>query len=175
MVSEPQLADRHEQAFRREEVVAVSDQELHGGHIDPTDGAVIDPRDVPPNRFIVAPRAWLACRAGDADPERFVVDPGLGIPRTRSWPYLVHNLLQDLAALNKHEMALWDWWGLAENTDLTADQLDVLDRVADVMASGEATVDDVRDLYDRDELQVPSVVTSYSPAADAPLRVSVAR
>ena len=46
-------------------------------------------------------------------------------------------------------------------------------RVADVMASGEATVDDLRDLYNRDELRVPSVVTSYSPAADAPVRVSV--
>jgi hypothetical protein len=43
------------------------------------------------------------------------------------------------------------------------------------MASGEATVDDLRELYNRAELRVPSVVTSYSPAADAPVRVSVAR
>jgi hypothetical protein len=151
------------------------DPERHDGHVDPTDGAVIDPLDVPPDRFIVAPRAWLACRAGDADPERFVVDPGLGIPRTRSWPYLVHNLLQDLAALNKHEMVLWDWWGLAESDELTADHLALLDRVADIMVSGAATVDDLRDLYNRAELRVPSVVTSYSPAADAPVRVSIAR
>jgi hypothetical protein len=151
------------------------DPERHDGHVDPTDGAVIDPLDVPPDRFIVAPRAWLACRAGDADPERFVVDPGLGIPRTRSWPYLVHNLLQDLAALNKHEMVLWDWWGLAESDEFTADHLALLDRVADIMVSGAATVDDLRDLYNRAELRVPSVVTSYSPAADAPVRVSIAR
>jgi hypothetical protein len=150
------------------------DPELHDGHVDPTDGAVIDPLDVPPDRFIVAPRASVACRAGDADPERFVVDPGLDIPMTRSWPYLVHNLLQDLAALNKHEMVLWDWWGLAESNNLTADRLALLDRAAEVMASGEATVDDLRDLYNRAELRVPSVVTCYSPAADAPVRISVA-
>ena len=149
------------------------DPELHDGHVDATDGAVIDSLDVPPDRFIVAPRAWLACRAGDADPERFVVDPSLDVPRTRSWPYLVHNLLQDLAALNKREMVLWDWWGLAECEELTADHLALLDRAAEVIASGAVTVDDLRDLYNRAELQVPSVVTSYSPAADAPVRVSV--
>ena len=35
-----------------------------------------------------------------------VGDPGLDIAMTRSWPFLVHNLLQDLAALNKYEMVL---------------------------------------------------------------------
>jgi hypothetical protein len=151
------------------------DPELHEGHVDPTDGAVIDPLDVRPDRFIVAPQAWLACRAGGADPERFVVAPDLELPKTRSWPYLVHNLIQDLAALNKHEMVLWDSWGLAESEDLSADQLGLLDRVAEIMVGGEATVDNLHDLYGRDEFRVPSVVTSYSPAADAPLHVSVAR
>jgi hypothetical protein len=86
----------------------------------------------------------------------------------------VHNLLQDLAALNKQELVLWDWWGLAESNDLSADHMALLDRVAQGMASGEATVADLRDLYNRAELRVPSVVTSYSPATDAPVRVSVA-
>jgi hypothetical protein len=151
------------------------DPELHEGHRDPTDGAEIDPLDVPADRFIVAPRAWLACRAGAADPARFLVDPGLDIPQTRSWPYLVHNVLHDLAALHKQEMVLWDSWGLAESDELSAEQLDLLDRVAEVMVSGTATVDDLRELYDRAELQVPPVVTSYSPAAEAPLRVATAR
>jgi hypothetical protein len=43
------------------------------------------------------------------------------------------------------------------------------------MVSGTATVEDLRELSSRVEFQVPSVVTSYSPAADAPLRVDVAR
>ena len=44
---------------------------------------------------------------------------------------------------------------------------------------GDATVlymvGDLRVLYDQDEFRVPSIVTSYSPAAEASLRVSVAR
>jgi hypothetical protein len=149
------------------------DPELHDGHVDPTDGAVIDPLDVSPDRFIVAPRAWLACRAGDADPARFVVDPGLEIPQTRGWPYLAHNVLHDLAALNKQEMVLWDYWGLVEGTELTQEHLDLLDRTATIMTSDEATIDDLRELYSHADLRAPSVVTSYSPAAEAPLRVAV--
>ena len=151
------------------------DPELRDGHRDPTDGAVIAPLDVPADRFITAPRAWLACRAGTADPARFVVHPTLDVPQTRGWPYLVHNLLHDLAALNKQEMVLWDSWGLAERDELTADQLELLDRAAAIMVSGTTTSDDLRDLASRAELQVPSEVTSYSPAADRPLRVVVRR
>lgn len=167
-----EIAEVWDAAERRWRLV---DPELHEGHRDPTDGAVIDPLDVPADRFIVAPRAWLTCRAGEADPSRFVVDPGLGIPQTRGWPYLVHNLLHDLAALNKQEMVLWDSWGLAERSDLSAEQLDVLDRVAEIMVSGTATVEDLREICSRAELRAPSVITSYSPAADAPLRVALAR
>jgi hypothetical protein len=75
------------------------DAELRDGHVDAA-GRVIDPLDVPRDRFIVGPQAWLACRAGEADPERFVVAPDLEIPETRGWPYLMHNLIHDLAALN---------------------------------------------------------------------------
>lgn len=151
------------------------DPELHEGHVDPTDGAVVNPLDVDRERFIAAPQAWLACRAGRADPERFVVAPELEIPMTRSWPYLVHNLIHDLAALNKQEMVLWDFWGLAESEHLSAEQLDLLDTVARIMVGGEVAVNDLRDLYAREEFRVPSVVTSYSPAAEGPLRVSIAR
>lgn len=151
------------------------DPELLDGHLDPSDGAAIDPLDVPADRFIVAPRAWMACRAGEADPARFVVDPGLEIPQTRGWPYLVHNLLHDLAALNKQEMVLWDTWGLAERDELAAAHLDVLDRAARIMVSGMAAADQLRELDSREELGVPATVTSHSPAADAPLLVAVER
>jgi hypothetical protein len=151
------------------------DPELHDGHRDPSDGEVIDPLDVPADRFIVAPRAWMACRSGEEDPARFVVAPDLEIPQTRGWPYLVHNLLQDLAALNRQEMVLWDTWGLAECEELTPAHLDVLDRAAEIMASGAATADELRGLYGHAELGVPATVTSYSPAANAALCVAVVR
>jgi hypothetical protein len=124
----------------------------------------------PPHHRLVG-----CCRAGAADPERFVVAPDLLFPMTRSWPYLVHNLIHDLAALNKHEMVLWDAWGLADRDDLSADQLDLLDRVAEATASGQSSLADLRALYDLDEFRVPPVVTSYSPAADIPLRVRMER
>jgi hypothetical protein len=78
---------------------------------------------VPRDRFLVAGRAWQSCRAGDADSETFMVDPSLDLDTTRSWPYLQHNLIHDLAALNKTEMLLWDAWGLAD--ERSTDQHDL--------------------------------------------------
>ncbi len=154
------------------------DPGLGEGHVDQADGMVIDPLDVPADRFIVAPGAWLACRDGDADPERFVVAPDLEEPQTRGWPQLVNNLIHDLAALNKREMVLWDVWGLIESSDageLTADQLELLDRLAKVTSSDDPAPEELRGLYDRDEFRVPPVVTSYSAAASEPLRVRLER
>ena len=87
----------------------------------------------------------------------------------------MHNLLHDLAALTKQEMVLWDWWGLAERTELSAEELAVLDQVAQSMVSDRATIDDLRRLAGRAELAVPSEVTSYSPAMDTPVRVPAVR
>jgi hypothetical protein len=55
---------------------------IDDGHTDPVDGARFDSRDVPPDRFLTAPRAWQLARSGAVEPERFVLDPGLGIPAT---------------------------------------------------------------------------------------------
>lgn len=55
------------------------DPELGDDHVDPTDGARVDPLDLPRDRFLVAGVAWQACRRGEADPERFLVDPGLEV------------------------------------------------------------------------------------------------
>jgi hypothetical protein len=149
------------------------DAELHHGHRDPNDGALLDPLDVPPDRFIVAPQAWLACRAGEADPARFVVHPDLNIPDTRGWPYLRHNLIHDLAALNGREMILWDDWGLTEVAEPDAAQLALLDRTAAALVDPALSLATLEALYDRDEFRVPPTVTSHSPAADKPLRVAL--
>jgi hypothetical protein len=140
------------------------DAELRDGHVDAA-GRVIDPLDVPRDRFIVGPQAWLACRAGEADPERFVVAPDLEIPETRGWPYLMHNLIHDLAALNAREMLLWEDWGMTMHQfPLPEDQLALLDRAAGTMTSPDSTLEDLRHLYERDEFRVPEMVTSFSPA-----------
>lgn len=86
--------DEHEQRWR------LVDAELHEGHVDPTDGTALDPHDLPRDRFITGSSAWAMCRAGEADPEKFLVSPDLEISGTRGWPYVMHNLVHDLASLN---------------------------------------------------------------------------
>src|SRR5699024_5127739 len=68
------------------------DPELHAGHVDPTDGLPVDPLDLPRDRFLVGPDAWLRCRNRGEDPQRYLVSPFLDIPETRGYPYLLHNL-----------------------------------------------------------------------------------
>ncbi len=146
------------------------DVELAAGHADPNDGAVLDAFDLPRDRFVTANDAWNNCRAGALDPERFAVHPEEA-PELRSWPYLRHNLMLDLAALNNHEMLLWDVWGIDPQDDQTADlspgDLALLDEVA-----AATTFDTRRQLFTRDDLRVPPVVTSYSPEhGDHPVQV----
>jgi hypothetical protein len=150
------------------------DPELGDDHADPTDGSHVDPLDVPRDRFLVAASAWQACRKGEADPTTFLVDPGLDIEDTRGWPYLRHNLVHDLAALNKVEMLLWDGWGLIERERLSERDLQLLDHLAQTTSSEDAPFDELRRLYQAEEgLQVPSAVTSYSPASQAPRTVTL--
>jgi hypothetical protein len=149
------------------------DPELADDHVDPADGSRVTAEDLTAGQFVTGPAAWLACRSGRADPARHVVDPSLDIPAIRGWPFVRHNLIHDLAALAKHEMVLWDNWGWTEpDRDLTPEQLAVVDELA-AMTSGEPAVAQIEAFYGREGLRVPAQVTSYSPAHQAPLRVTV--
>jgi hypothetical protein len=150
------------------------DAELDDDHIDPNDGAQVDPLDVPRDRFLVAGTAWQRCRAGDADPETFLVAPDLDIEDTRSWPYLRHNLVHDLAALNKLEMILWDSWGLIGQEQLAERELELLDRAARATVSADPDLSELRRLYDDEPvLKVPATVTSYSPLGGEPRKIAL--
>jgi hypothetical protein len=143
------------------------DSEIQG----PPLGARFDPTDVPRERFIVGGLAWRMCRDGRADPETFLVDPELEIEDTRGWPYLLHNLIHDLAALNKTEMILWDEWGLIGKEPSEVD-LGLLDRVATLTLAAGETFPEVRSIYETTPgLKVPTAVKSYSPAGSEPLEV----
>jgi Transglutaminase-like superfamily len=149
------------------------DAELAEDHLDPGDGTRVDPEDLRPSQFVTGPAAWLACRSGRADPARHVVDPGLDLPATRGWPFVRHNLIHDLAALTRHEMVLWDNWGWTEPAaDPDAGQLAVLDQLATI-TSRDVAVEEIEQLYARAGLRVPAQVTSYSPAHDTPLLVTM--
>ena len=148
--------------------------EIDAGHTDPVDGASFDALDVPPDRFLTAPRAWQLARSSAIDPERFVTHPDLEIPATRGWPWLRHNLVHDLAALNKTEMLLHEVWGVDSRTPPAPGQLAVLDELAALTGQPSPPLADLRSAYRRPEFVVPDTVTSYSPArTDVPAVVDV--
>jgi transglutaminase superfamily protein len=139
--------------------------EIDDDHTDPVDGASFDVLDVPPDRFLTAPRAWQLARSGGLDPERFVVAPALEIPTTRGLGQLRRNLVRDLAALNKTEMLLWEDWGVQDSrTPPGPGELPVLDELATLTGQPSPPLAGLRSAYRRPEFVVPDTVTSYSPA-----------
>jgi len=150
------------------------DAQLGDDHRDPNDGERIDPLDVGRDRFLVAGEAWRRCRGGEADPERFLVGPDVDVPGTRSWPYIAHNLVQDLANLNKVEVLLWDYWGIMLRERFEPGDLELFDRLADLTASGDPDLAQLRQLYAAaPELQVPATVTSGDPLGGPPRQVAL--
>lgn len=137
-------------------------------------GGAFDPLDVPPDRFVTGPRAWLAARSGQIDPDRFVVAPDLDEPYTRGWLSLRHHVVQDLAALNKAEMLVWDQWGILDEDDPLS-RAELLDRLAHMTSQSDCSVTELTHWAGQDGLRVPSSVTSYSPAHPSPLHVDVSR
>ncbi|MFI5782074.1 transglutaminase-like domain-containing protein [Nocardia sp. NPDC051570] len=131
-----------------------------------------DVLDVPRDAFLTGPRAWLECRSEARDAGRFVVSPDDPLPMLRSWPQLRHNLVQDLAALNKYEMILWDVWGLLEETPIISDeQAAKLDALAELLGSVDIATDRIENAFTDAALNVPEVVTTFSPAEPVPTRI----
>lgn len=123
----------------------------------PASGDPINPLDVPRARFLPGLDAWRQTRSGALDPDSFVVAPELTVPELRGVPYLWHNVVHDLAALNRYEMVLWDVWGidLVEVNEIGAA---TLDRVA-----AASTLDEWQQHFQLSEFSVPQEVLSYSP------------
>ncbi len=149
--------------------------EVGADHTDPTDGTELDVLDVPRNRFLVGPDAWLACRSGEPDASRFVVAPELTEPFLRGWPYLLHNLVLDLAALNRHEMILWDGWGVMAGTEEEVGEATAarMDGLAALLADPAMGLDAIRAAFAADDVRVPPVVTSLAEPGGPPTRVAL--
>jgi hypothetical protein len=138
--------------------------QLPAGFVDAVTGQPLAVLDVPRDRFLTGPGAWQRARAGEVDPETFVVAPDLYEPPLRSWPYLRHNLVVDLAALGGHDMILWDDWGILESR-FSTDDLPLLDELATTTVDPEAVDPDVvAEWLRHDAVRIPDSVTSYSPA-----------
>jgi hypothetical protein len=118
-----------------------------------------DPLDVPRDQFLVGGRAWQLCRSGAVDPETFGLAPEL--PQPRGLSFVRGHVVQDLAALNKMELLLWDVWGLMR-AELDA-ELALLDEVAERTQAADGFAG-ARRLYATPGLAVPSRVWCLSPA-----------
>ncbi|KAB2348303.1 transglutaminase domain-containing protein [Actinomadura rudentiformis] len=146
--------------------------EFPDGYTPPGEDTPLDLTDVPRDRFLAGSEAWELCRAGKIDPERVSVGPGFDLPFLKSWPYLVHNLVFDLAALNKVEMLLWDGWGMIDTTDAPDEAtFERMDRLAALVNDPAVTLDRIQAAYDDPDLRVPPVVSSYPPPDNQRIQV----
>jgi hypothetical protein len=133
-----------------------------------------NPMDVPRDRFVVAGAAWRAIRSGAADPQTFGVHLPDAPALTGAW-FVAHDVLLDLAALNKTETLLWDVWGAgaASDAELTEEISALYDQVA-ALTHADVPFAEVRKLFtEHDDLRTPATIRSlaqYTGPADVTLR-----
>ncbi|MFH8801400.1 transglutaminase-like domain-containing protein [Streptomyces sp. NPDC017936] len=128
-----------------------------------------DPLDVPRDRFLVAGRAWRACRAGEADPGTFGV---WADPRLRGGWLVLNSVVLDLAARGGTEPLPWDGWGLSpvgrhaallEEPGGPAGVLGADDLALVDAAAAARTDEEVRRLSSDPRLAVPREILSLAP------------
>lgn len=154
-----EIWDETEQRWR------LVDAELPEGFM-PASEEPFDPTDIPRDRFLPGHDAWRRVRSGELDAQFFVVSVEIAVPELRGIPYLWHNIVQDLAALNRHEMVLWDVWGI-DLVPVNDDGAALLDEVAET-----TRLSDWQRYFERDEFRLPEEVLSFSPhQPEPPLRV----
>lgn len=107
-------------------------------------GITFDTLEMPPGQFVLGGQAWQMCRRGEANPDDF------GIFDMYGWDFVKNNLLLDVRALNKVELLPWDVCGLATvpMTDLSPEQIALLDRAAELSLGGNETFAELRALHD---------------------------
>ncbi len=112
-----------------------------------------DPLDMPSGPFLPAGQAWLMCRQGKADPDKF------GIFEWHGWDFIRGNVYRDLLALNKIEVLPWDSWGLLNRqvSQLSDVELSQLDLVCKSTLAGDDAYPDIRAAHeDNPDLNVPA-------------------
>ena len=115
-----------------------------------------DPLDVPRDQFLAAADAWRKCRRGELDPNTF----GIEFSKLRGLWFVAGNLIGDLAAINGAEVLPWDVWGAKPPPgELSADQLDYFDELADLTTDPDLNFDALNRRYETDPgLRLPAEV-----------------
>lgn len=140
------------------------DPEMSAAHIAENKLLNFDVLDVPRHKFILAGKVWQRCRAGKADPEKFGVNAQ---SEAKGWWFIRSKVIQDLAALNKMELLLWDTWGLMEQEEISGQEEALIDRVAEITLAGDETYAQARHIYENEEsLRALPPIMCYSPVAE---------
>ena len=108
--------------------------------------------DMPNYEFVNGGKAWLLCRAGQADPEKF------GIFKMRGMDFIRGDLIRDFLALNKLEILPWDVYGLISKhgSQLTAEDIALLDHIAGLTLQPDDSLNEIKEICSTHlELQIP--------------------
>ena len=152
------------------------DPEMEAAWTPEFNGREVDWLDLSDDMFVTGAHAWQAARAGTSDPDKHVVHPDLEIQVLRGWPYLAHNAVHDLVALNKSEMLLWDMWGMQLGHGpgpVPESDAALLDEVCTFTAHPGTAAAVIAALADRDGLRIPPVVLSADPNGAPPRKVTL--
>ena len=130
-------------------------------------GQEVNPLDISREIFLPGLDAWREVRAGRLDSAQFVVHPEIDEVGLRDIPYLWHNTVVDLGALNKCEMLLWDVWGI-DLEEVNPAGASLLDRVAT-----SESLEERQKFFAMDAFRVPERVLSYQPDDADPTEVVI--
>ncbi|GCE29102.1 hypothetical protein KDA_45860 [Dictyobacter alpinus] len=128
-----------------------------------SNGIDFDVQDMPRGRFLTGGEAWRRCRAGEADPDNFGIHPE--VKEIRGWWLVRDKLVQDLAALNRAEMLCWDAWGMLRSNDISGEDAQLLDTIADLTLNSDTSFEELRRYYEQEErVRMHGSVCVSSPA-----------
>lgn len=111
-----------------------------------------DTLDMPSYQFISGGKAWLLCRAGQADPEKF------GILDMHGMDFIRGDLMRDFLALNNLEILPWDNYGLIakHGSQLNENEIALLDHLAGLTLQPDEAFGEIRSTYiDNKDLHIP--------------------
>lgn len=131
-------------------------------------GKTVDWNDVRPGvEFQTAPEAWVAARAGKVDPQMYIIAPQVEL---RGMPYILHNVVHDLAAMDKQELLLWDAWGLLlgmseKDQEISESRLHLIDDVAKMLLDRGVAAEKLQAYMATENFRVTDKVLRYDPNA----------
>ena len=169
------MADPQIDPFQESTIINWSFDSKHNTEHNIQKNENFNPRDLMPDEFIPAGRAWKLCRNGVVNENHF----GIGCPIKPEWGinslhglwFVRGQLLRDFASLNKVETVPYliriskglDWksWLLMDKKDeeLTEQDMQLLDTIAELSINVDDNINKIREMYESNyELRVPDEI-----------------